>query len=190
MKNIRIEERLVLKKPIQRMLNKLLLSIILVLIGMIITKNNPDAKEIIKKNLYEKSLPFTKAKKIYTKYFGNMATIIESKENIQPVIQEKLYYKNQKNYYDGVELQVENGYSIPIIESGVIVYIGQQDKYGNSIIVEQTDGVETLYGNVKNSNYKLYDYIEKGKLIGEAEQNKLYLVFQKEGKILDYQKYL
>ena len=37
---------------------------------------------------------------------------------------------------------------------------------------------------------KLYDYIEKGSLIGEAKDEKIYLVFSKEGKYLDYKKYI
>lgn len=190
MKETRIEEKLVLKKPIQKFINKLLLSIIFLLIGMIITKNNPNIKEEIKINLYEKSLPFIKMKQVYQKFFGNISSLIEENNNTQPVFQEKISYKSKKNYYDGVELQVENGYNIPIIESGIIVYMGEHEKYGNTIIVEQTDGIETLYGNINTTNHKMYDYIEKGDWIGEANQNKFYLVFQKEGKYLDYQKYL
>lgn len=190
MRETRIEEKLVLKKPVQKFINKLLLSIIFLLTVMIITKNNPNIKEEIRINLYEKNLPFMKMKQVYEKFFGNISSIIEEKSKTQPVFQEKINYKNQKKYYDGVELQVENGYNIPLIESGIIVYMGEQEKYGNTIIVEQTDGIETLYGNINTTNHKLYDYIEKGEWIGEAKQNKFYLVFQKEGKYLNYQKYL
>ena len=39
-------------------------------------------------------------------------------------------------------------------------------------------------------NLKLYDYIEKGELLGEAKDGKVYLVFSKEGKYLDYKNYI
>ena len=36
----------------------------------------------------------------------------------------------------------------------------------------------------------MYDYIEKGKLLGEVKGKELYMVFQKEGKYLNYKEYL
>ena len=37
---------------------------------------------------------------------------------------------------------------------------------------------------------KLAEMEEKGKLLGEVSNNKLYLVFQKDGKYLDYKKHI
>ena len=34
------------------------------------------------------------------------------------------------------------------------------------------------------------DYVEKGKLLGEAQDEKLYLVFQKDGSYLNYKEYI
>ena len=36
----------------------------------------------------------------------------------------------------------------------------------------------------------LYDYIEKGKLLGEVKGKKLYMVFSKDGKYLNYKDYI
>ena len=44
------------------------------------------------------------------------------------------------------------------------------------------------YSNV-TTNLKMYDYIEKGTNIGEAN-NTLYLVFKKDGDILNYEDYI
>ena len=59
-----------------------------------------------------------------------------------------------------------------------------------TIIVEQVDGVDTYYINVNISNYKLYDYVEKGQVLGEVKSNELYLRFEKNGEQLDYKKYI
>ena len=40
-----------------------------------------------------------------------------------------------------------------------------------------------------NTNYKLYDYVKKGDVLGTSNKN-LYLVFKKDGKVLNYEKYL
>ena len=41
-----------------------------------------------------------------------------------------------------------------------------------------------------DTDIKLYDYIEKGNMLGSTKDNVLYLVFQKGGKFLDYKKYI
>lgn len=50
--------------------------------------------------------------------------------------------------------------------------------------------MDVFYGNIKNDNINLYDYVEKGELLGEVSGNKLYLVFQKDGKYLDYKEFI
>lgn len=185
----KVEKRLVLKKVIKRKLNKLLISIIICLIGMILVKKDPSLKGKIVEKVYENSLPFTKVKRIYQKYFGE-ELIARQKENTQPVFQEKLSYQKVKKYEDGVELMVEENYQVPVLEAGIIVFMGKKEKYGNTIIVEQVDGIDTFYANITTHDKKLYDYVEKGEMIGQANQNKIYLAFQKDGTYLDYQKYI
>ena len=70
----------------------------------------------------------------------------------------------------------------------MVIYIGNKDDYGSTVVIEQTDGVEVWYSNV-TTNLKMYDYIEKGTNIGEAN-NTLYLVFKKDGDILNYEDYI
>ena len=103
------------------------------------------------------------------------------------VFSEKINYLSFENYENGVKLTVEDNYLVPVIESGVIIYIGEKEKLGNTIVIEQVDGIETVYSNVSSANYKLYDYVEKGDLIGEVLSEKLILQFLKNGEYLDYQ---
>ena len=180
-----MKEKLVLKKEIKKVLNKLLLSIIIFLIGMILVKAKPNIKETIKTRIYEESLPFQKLKSTYKKYLGNIIKV----EETQPVFNESLSYDNIDKYKNGVKLKVSDNYMVPILESGVVVFIGEKEDYKNTIIIEQVNGIDVLYGNVKTNNIKLYDYVEKGELLGEADKE-LYLVFQKDGAYLDYKEYI
>ena len=68
--------------------------------------------------------------------------------------------------------------------------MGNKDNYGYTIIIEQVNGIDLLYVGVKNTNYKLYEYVEKGSLLGEASSNEIYLYYQKDGEFIDYQEYL
>ena len=188
----RIEKRLVLKKDIKILISKVLLSIILFLLGMIFIKSNPNKKEILQSNIYEQSFPFQEVKLFYEKYFGNLLSIDKKlkKQETEAVFSEKITYEAMENYQNGVKLKVSTNYMVPVLESGVIVFIGEKEKVGNTVIVEQVDGVDAYYSNIKVDNRKLYDYVEKGELLGEVLDNQLFLAFQKKGEYLDYKDYI
>ena len=185
-----LKKKLVLKQKIKQLINRILLTNIIFLIGMILIKENPETKLLIQTNIYEKSLKFTKIKQVYNKYFGD----IFSMENIlyeeSPVFSEEITYTAMSSYKDGVALEVSENYMVPAIESGIVVYIGEKEEYGQTLIVEQTNGIDVFYSNITTDNIKLYDYIEKGSYIGAAKSKKIYLVFQKDGKVLNYKDYL
>ena len=179
-----------IRKILKKLISKCLLTVIVFLIGMILVKQNPALKKVIRKNVYETSLKFTEMKKAYEKYFGNILSVDKITPTTKEVFEEKLNYQNSSTYKDGVKLTVSKNYLVPAIESGIVVFIGEKENYGNTIIVEQINGINTWYSNVKTTDIKLYDYIDKGSLIGESKDSKIYLVFQKEGKFLDYKKYI
>ena len=175
-----VKEKLVLRKEIRKLFRKLLYTIIIFLIGMILVKQNSSLKEKINNTIYKDSPNYIKAKKIYEKYFNNI-----KKEETKQVFTEKLSYTKDEPYKDGVKLSVSSNYLVPTIESGIIVY--QDD---NKVTISQIDGITVEYSNIKVNDYKLYDYIEKGKLLGEVKEDELYLTFEKEGKYLDYKEYI
>lgn len=190
METKKIKKRLVLKQKFKQLLTKVLLTIIIFLIGMIIIKEKPETQRYIQKNIYEKNLKFTKTKEIYNKYFGHIFSIEKILHEETPVFNEKITYTAKSTYKDGVELTVNENYMVPAIESGIVVYIGNKEEYGETLIIEQTNGVDVFYSNISTDNIKLYDYIEKGSYVGEAKNKKIYLVFQKDGVVLNYKDYL
>ena len=106
------------------------------------------------------------------------------------VFNEKLTYENETKYYDGVKLEVDNNYLVPIIKEGMVTYIGEKENYGNVIIIEGVDGISIWYGNMEKTTVKLYDYVDAGLYLGTTKDNYLFLVYQKDGQFLDYQTYL
>ena len=187
-RNTVLKERLVLKKCIRRFISQSLLSIIILLIGLILIKKNPVLKKDIKKNVYEDSLNFIKVKELYDNYLGDIVPTKTIFKEEQAVFNETLTYSKKEKYKDGVKLSVSNNYLVPAIQSGIVVFIGDKDDYGKTIIVEQTDGVDVFYSNINEAKVSLYDYVDKGTSIGEVN-NSLILLFQKEGKIIDYKDY-
>ena len=174
-----IKEKLVLRKEIKKIIRKALYTAIIFLVGMILIKQNPSYKDKINKIIYKDNPNYIKLKKTYDKFFSG------KKEETKSVFTEQIEYQNKEDIKDGVELTVSNNYLVPILESGIIIYLEN-----NKVIISQVNGINVEYNNVKVNNYKLYDYIEKGKPLGETIDNKLILKFEKEGEYLDYKKYL
>lgn len=185
-----LKERLVLKKSVKRLINQTLISIIILLIGLIVIKKDSSLKDNINKKLYEDSIEFTKVKNLYDKYFGDIIPVNNLLVQEEAVFDEKLNYSKQEQYKDGVKLYVSNNYMVPVLRDGIVVFIGEKEGYGNTIVVEQTDGIDVFYSDIKEVDVKLYDYVEQGTLLGEVKDNYMYLVFQKEGNIIDYKKYI
>lgn len=177
---------------INKGLSKILIVIIITLITLITLKSNTKLKTAFYKNVFEKNISFAEINKLFKDKFGKpipFSDVIEKKETKQ-VFNEKLEYSEKSKYLDGVKLKVSNNYLVPSIENGIVVFIGEKENYGNTVIVEGTDGVDIWYSNINTTSLKLYDYIEKGTLIGEAKDDYIYLVYKKEGKVLNYEDYL
>jgi len=166
---------------------KLLVTIIITLIILIIIKSNKVFKKNFYKYVYESNISFSKINKLYKEYFGNILPL--NIKDLEPVFNEKLIYEEKEKYLDGVKLIVGENYLVPSLNDGVVVFTGYKENYGNVVIINQSDGTDLWYGNLDNINVKLYDNIKKGQYIGNVK-NELYLVFKKNGNILDYEKYI
>lgn len=185
-----IKKKLVLKKSVRSFISRVLVTIAIFLFGMILVKSDDAFKNKILNNVYNKQFKFVQLGEIYQKYFGNILSIDKVLVDEKPVFQEKLSYLKSSKYKDGVKLTVDENYMVPILESGIVIFLGEKEGYGNTVVVEQVDGIDVYYSNVSVSNIKLYDYVEKGELLGEVQDKKLYLLFQKDGKFLDYKEYI
>ena len=170
-------------------ISKLLITIILTLITLILLKSNNKLKTFFYNKVYDNNISFATINKWYENHFGSSIPFKELVEkDTKAVFNNKLEYSKKEKYLDGVKLSVDKNYLVPILESGMVVYIGKKEGYGNTVIVQQVNGVDVWYGNINNPNVKLYDYVEKGKLLGDLKNNNLYLVFKKDGKVLSYEK--
>ena len=89
-----------------------------------------------------------------------------------------------------MKLTVSKEYLVPVIDSGMVVFIGDKEKYGKTVIVQQVNGIDVWYSSLENVSVQLYDYVEKGDLLGDVKDTSLILVFKKDGKVLDYEKEL
>ena len=182
------EEKII--KYLRSLILRCLTAIVIFLVLAILCKTNRNYKDIIVNNIYEKNISFARIKKLYYKYLGGISPLDKVVEKDLTVFNEKLSYDSETKYYDGVKLEVDNNYLVPIIKEGMVIYIGEKENYGNVIIIEGIDGVDIWYGNMEKTTVKLYDYVDSGAYLGTTKSNYLYLAYQKDGKFLNYQEYL
>lgn len=178
------------KSFLYKLIIRLFICILIILIGLIFLKNNQSASNKLETYLKEKDINLAVINKWYQKYFGDITPFQNLvKDKTKLVFNENLVYEDTSIYKNGVKLNVDNNYLVPLIESGIVVFIGNKDDYGKTVIIEQVDGIDVWYGNIDNINVSLYDYVTKGEFLGEANKS-FYMVFQKDGKYLNYKNYL
>lgn len=173
---------------LKNFISKILITLIAVLVVLIGSKKSTSFKTTIYKNVYDNTISFAYLNTLYNKYLGNIIPF-KLDVGVTPVFSETLKYKNTKTYLDGVELEVDTNYLVPSINAGLVIFAGEKEGLGNTIIVLDNMGVEVWYSNISNK-VKLYDYIEKGTYIGDTIDNKLYLTFKRDGEILNYEEFI
>lgn len=166
---------------IKRLSLKIVLSIFILFIVLSIIKLSPDTKNTIKKELFETNLNFSVVNKFISKMFPKSESI--------PVSNESIKYKKYSTYLNGVKIETNFGESVNLIDSGIVVYVGEKEGYGKTLIVQQSNGIDVWYGNLENINVNLYDYINKNTVVATSKDG-LYLVFQKNGEYLNYKDYI
>ncbi len=174
----------------QAYLLKLMVLLVLFLGVLIYTKASPANKQSFYDFVFKDNLSFATINNLYNKYLGGILPFKNIIKNNKSVFREKLEYEASSIYKEGVALTVKDSYPIPILAGGIVVFVGDKEDYGKTVIIQQVDGVDVWYGNVGSLNVNIYDYVEEGTLLGETINNKLYLVFKKEGKTVDYKKYI
>lgn len=174
------------KKSIKSFISKFYFAIIFFLSSIIYTNINDKNLLLYKEYVLTESLPFTKIKGWYEELFGE---VLPKDDNNKMVIKGHLVYKNIENYKDGEVLTLTTNTLINSLQSGIVVYCGEKDDYKNTVIIQGIDGVDIWYGNLTNVSVKLYDYVEKDKLIGETNSDLLYLVIKKDNNFLKYEDY-
>lgn len=171
-------------------ISKVLISCILFVLFLIGNKVNINFKNSIYENIFTKSFSFATFNNWYKEKFGDIFPLESIFPDTQMVFSEKLVYESANLYKDGVALKVTSNYLIPVLENGIVIYMGEKEGYGNTVVIQQENGIDVWYSNVFTSNIEMYDYVSSGSFIGEVNGDTLYLLFQKDGEFLDYKDYI
>lgn len=176
------------KKYIKNFITRCLISIILFLSISIICNFSDKNLLWFKNNIYDNNINFSFFNKLYNKYINKYLPFDVYEEKI--VMSEELVYESKKDYLNGVSLNVGKSYNMYSLCGGIVVYIGEKEGLGNTVIIQGTDGIDYWYSNIENLSINLYDYIEKDTLIGVTKSEEVYLTFVKNGEYINYEEFI
>ena len=172
---------------IRKFLYKIFICFILFLLFLICNKKYSTFNSLFYEKIYNNNISFAKINKWYQSHFGNILPIKRVDDVL--VFNESIIYDKKEKYLDGVALTVSDNYLVPVLNDGIVVFIGEKE-YGNTIIVQDDTGLEIWYSNISIGNITIYDYVKKGDYLGEVKDNKLIMMFKKNGEVEDYNKYI
>lgn len=161
-------------------INKVLISIILVLLILIFCNQNENFKNKVKELLFFNTIDFS----FINNFSNKISDIFKINETLN--VGDFDFEKLVSDYKDGVMIK-SNDHDIKNIYSGIVTYIGENEDYGYTVIIQGSNGYDIWYGNLDNTDLKIYDYVEDGILVGSFT-DKYYLVIQKDGKYVSYDK--
>lgn len=178
------------QKYLSNLLSKFLLSIIFLMVSIILIKSNSNIKTFYQEDILTKQINFTKFNNFYTKYFGNiLPDYTVPSVPTQMASNTEFDYNNGTPYLNGTKLETTENYPVPIITSGIIVFLGEKDSLGPTCIVQGIDGIDIWYSHIDTSSLNLYDYVTEGKILAPTESNYFYLTIDSNGNYLTYDTY-
>lgn len=177
-----------IKQYIKSFVFRSLICIIIFLVVSIICNFSDNNLLWFKNNIYNTTLDFSFFNNIYNKYIDKYLPFDLYEEKI--VMKDGLVYNSKEKYLNGVMLNVGESYNLSSLMGGIVIYIGEKDGLGNTVIIQGTDGVDYWYSNITNLSVGLYDYVEKDTIIGVSISEEIYLTFVKDGEYIDYEKYI
>ena len=172
------------KKYIKGLLIRGLLALILFLSLSIYLNYNDQNVLFFKRNFYDKALNFSTFNNLYQRWFGSPLPDPDT----LAVSNNIMGYTEVNSFHDGAALKGVN--TVTPFKSGIVVFVGEKDHFGHTIIIQGMDGIDYWYGNVTDVAVKIYDYIQSDKIIANAKDNKLYILFMKNGEVLDFEEFI
>lgn len=218
MRNLHVEKKIILNSPYQygdveftkdtrenlnreiegnTFILRLLSSILLVSLVAIIFQFQQKNFIVIQNKIvdvFEGEFQFAKVGNWYESTFGEPLTFLTSDkvlDNHSEVIQTsgKVLENFQVN---GQGIMIETTVTkVEAFEEGLVIYAGEKDDLGKTVIVQNVDGSETWYGQLDGISVDVYDEVKKGDEIAvtsvkdNSENGTYYLAIKKNNEFID-----
>lgn len=100
-------------------------------------------------------------------------------------------FKGIYSYHTGIDIKNKLGIPVKVCMDGIVVFTGNDEIYGNNIIVKHNNGYTTRYAHLHSVSVKKGDSLLQGKIIGtvgstgRSTGSHLHFEIRKYGKLLN-----
>lgn len=67
-----------------------------------------------------------------------------------------------------ITIETGKGAKVEAMNGGLVHEIGEKEGFGQTVVIQHPDKSESWYGNLSSVDVSLYEYIEKGTVVGKA----------------------
>ncbi len=159
------------KNYLKVFLGKLFTIIIFSMTIIIISNLSSDFRNFIINDVLNSTFDFSS----FNKFVNKTTNVFKNNETMN--VSSEVVVSNTEEYLDGVKYILKETEKVYVKDSGIVTFIGKKEGYNNTIVIQQSNGYYAWYGNVKES-IKLYDYVEKGSVIGTATDEYYYVLLK------------
>ncbi|WP_282941279.1 M23 family metallopeptidase [Paenibacillus sp. RC67] len=91
----------------------------------------------------------------------------------------------------GVTVETKSDTPVAAMDTGLVVYVGNKEDTGYTIIIRHTNGLQSVYGWIEQGKVELNDWIKGGETIGTVSKNSskqagyLYFAVSKDNKFVN-----
>lgn len=159
---------------------KILGSACLVLVVAILFRNGEGKLEPIKNFVtqsMEQDFQFTAVSDWYEEQFGKPLALLPSEKNEDAneaevtqeyALEAARILEDFEENGQKVSIETEKGAAVNAMSEGRVRYVGNEDGFGKTVIIQHADKSETWYGNLQSIDVSLYESIKKGTSVGLA----------------------
>lgn len=140
--------------------------------------------------IYLKTYPYLFASDIDFSYIKSKTNIllgnVFGSDKAQFVSSIKLNYKGIIKEGNHHKIITDHNYVINNLYKGVVIFIGNKEKLGKTVIVASENGINYWYSHIENISVNLYDQIPEETIIGSTVDDYFYLTLEEGGNFLNY----
>ncbi|WP_110927083.1 M23 family metallopeptidase [Bacillus massiliglaciei] len=95
---------------------------------------------------------------------------------------------------EGIILQTSTGEKVEALQEGVVIFAGEKEDLGKTVIIQHDNKSESWYGHLESIDVSLYEFVKRGSELGEVTASddhatgKFYLAIRENGAFIDPKK--
>ncbi|WP_285765535.1 M23 family metallopeptidase [Peribacillus sp. SI8-4] len=69
---------------------------------------------------------------------------------------------------EGIILETSKGSKVEAINEGVVIFAGEKEGIGKTVVIQHANHSESWYGQLKEIDVKMYEFVKKGNEVGQV----------------------